>query len=104
MTMIGFAYVENGSPLLNNQGLLAHEAEQILGGGGRLPAASLLYGPMLQSLLHDRFQLQIHREVEDVPMYALTVAKIGFKLTPMQDGECRPLAPGRAQPDAAGRR
>jgi uncharacterized protein (TIGR03435 family) len=35
---------------------------------------------MLQSLLAERFKLQIHREVEDLPTYSLVVAKNGPKL------------------------
>ncbi len=32
---------------------------------------------MLQALLADRFQLKVHRETKEVPMYALVVAKTG---------------------------
>jgi uncharacterized protein (TIGR03435 family) len=41
---------------------------------------------MLQSLLEDRFQLKIHREVKEAPIYNLTVAKNGpkMKLSPDQ--------------------
>jgi len=35
---------------------------------------------MLQSLLADRFQLKIHRETRDMPVYALVVGKGGSKL------------------------
>jgi uncharacterized protein (TIGR03435 family) len=35
---------------------------------------------MLQSLLADRFQLRVHRESRDVPVYALEVADGGLKL------------------------
>jgi bla regulator protein blaR1 len=35
---------------------------------------------MLQALLADRFQLRIHRETKDMPIYALLVAKNGPKL------------------------
>jgi bla regulator protein BlaR1 len=35
---------------------------------------------MLQALLADRFQLKVHRETREVPMYALVVAKNGAKL------------------------
>lgn len=35
---------------------------------------------MMQNLLADRFQLQVHRETEEVPMYALVIAKGGPKL------------------------
>jgi beta-lactamase regulating signal transducer with metallopeptidase domain len=49
---------------------------------GSTPAARMMMGPMLQALLEDRFQLKIHREVEEASMYALTVAKGGLKLNP----------------------
>ncbi|HVO97030.1 MAG TPA: TIGR03435 family protein [Bryobacteraceae bacterium] len=35
---------------------------------------------MMQSLLADRFQLQVHREKKEMPCYALVVAKGGSKL------------------------
>jgi uncharacterized protein (TIGR03435 family) len=47
-------------------------------------------GSMLRSLLEDRFQLKLHRDTEEVSLYALTVAKSGFKLKPMKDGDCDP--------------
>ena len=37
----------------------------------------------LQQLLSDRFQLRFHHESKDLPAYALTVAKSGFKLQPV---------------------
>ena len=46
-------------------------------------------GPVLQSLLEDRFKLKIHREAREVPVYALTVAEGGAKLQPYQ-GSCIP--------------
>jgi uncharacterized protein (TIGR03435 family) len=72
--------VENG-PTMVGQGRTA----------GRTPASSLLYGPMPQALLEDRFQLKLRRVVEQAPMYALTVAKGGLKLKPMKDGDCTPI-------------
>jgi uncharacterized protein (TIGR03435 family) len=47
-------------------------------------------GEMLQSLLADRFKLQSHRETKEFPVYALEVAKGGFKVTesaPLPDAE-----------------
>lgn len=38
---------------------------------------------MLQSLLEDRFQLKVHRESKEFPVYALVVAKGGLKVTPL---------------------
>jgi uncharacterized protein (TIGR03435 family) len=34
---------------------------------------------MLQTLLADRFQLTVHRETRELPVYVLSVAKRGFK-------------------------
>jgi uncharacterized protein (TIGR03435 family) len=47
-----------------------------------------MMGPMLRALLEDRFHLKIHREAEIVPMYALTVAKSGLKIQPIEAGGC----------------
>jgi len=43
---------------------------------------------MLQVALEDRFQLKLHQETQDVPMYNLTVAKGGLRLKPMEPGGC----------------
>jgi uncharacterized protein (TIGR03435 family) len=37
---------------------------------------------MLQLLLADRFQLKVHHETKDLPIYSLTIAKGGFKFKP----------------------
>jgi uncharacterized protein (TIGR03435 family) len=50
-----------------------------------------MFGPMLQVLLEDRFQLKTHLETRDFPVYTLTVAKSGLKLQPSKDGSCIPL-------------
>src|SRR5213083_2794819 len=42
-------------------------------------------GPMLQSLLEDRFKLVVHREMKELPVYEMTVAKGGAKL---KSGSC----------------
>jgi uncharacterized protein (TIGR03435 family) len=50
---------------------------------------------MLQVVLEDRFQLKLHQETEDVPMFNLTVAKDGLKLKPMAPGGCTAPDPAR---------
>jgi uncharacterized protein (TIGR03435 family) len=40
---------------------------------------------MLQALLSDRFQLRSHREPKELPVYLLSVAKGGSKLTKMEE-------------------
>src|SRR5262245_11508200 len=42
-----------------------------------------LIGPMLRALLEERFDVKTHRGTEEAPLYALTVAKGGFKLKPI---------------------
>jgi uncharacterized protein (TIGR03435 family) len=53
---------------------------------------TVLMGYMLRSLLEDRFRLKLHRDSEEVDMYALSVGKGGLKLKPMKDGDCDPSA------------
>jgi len=48
------------------------------------PKAQLML--MLQTLLEDRFQLKIHRETKDLPVYALVVGRNGLKMKPGKDG------------------
>ena len=43
---------------------------------------------MLCSLLEDRFQLRIHRESREMPVYALVPARGGLKLPPPREGSC----------------
>lgn len=43
--------------------------------------------PMLRSMLADRFKLKIHHETRELPVYALVVAKGGFKLQQAQGPE-----------------
>jgi bla regulator protein blaR1 len=49
-----------------------------------------LVGPMLRALLEERFHVKTHRATEEAPLYALTVAKSGFKLKPIADDDCTP--------------
>jgi len=46
---------------------------------------------MLGPLLEDRFRLKWHREKKQLPVYYLTVAKAGVKLTPTKSGTCVPF-------------
>jgi uncharacterized protein (TIGR03435 family) len=51
----------------------------------------MMQGPMFQALLEDRFKLKIHRETRAASVYALTVAKGGFKLRRVDAGSCTPM-------------
>jgi uncharacterized protein (TIGR03435 family) len=50
----------------------------------------------LQSLLEDRFQLKLHRETRELPIYMLTIAKDGLKMKSVE-APPRPV-PGQAPP------
>jgi uncharacterized protein (TIGR03435 family) len=63
-----------------------------------------MQGPMLQTLLEDRFKLKVHRETREVPVYALTLEPGASALKPFAEGSCVPprtkipfpeLAPGQ---------
>jgi uncharacterized protein (TIGR03435 family) len=52
------------------------------------PTPAQMYGPMLRALLEDRFNLKVHRQTKQAPVYVLTIAKGGPKLHPSRNGSC----------------
>lgn len=61
------------------------------------PGQPAMLGPMMQSLLEDRFHLKLHRETRSGPAFELTVAKGGEKLK-VNDGTCSVDVPSSAVP------
>lgn len=61
-------------------------------------------GPMLQSLLAERFQLALHRQTRELPGFELAVGKNGAKLKPSTESETGPAAEETSPPktDASG--
>ena len=64
---------------------------------------------MLQSLLEERFQLKIHRETRELPVFNLVIAKGGPKMPPPREGGCTnsddpppELTGGRMAPPGSG--
>ena len=57
---------------------------------------------MLQALLMDRFQLMLHRETKELPIYALVLAKkdgkLGPKLIESKAGSCAQFDPAKPPP------
>ena len=49
---------------------------------------------MLETLLADRFKLALHLETRELPVYALTAAKNGFKLPAPKEAGCVSFPPG----------
>ena len=66
------------------QGLPAYTTEGIMRGHAPKLAS------MIEALLADRFKLALHREMREIPVYALTVAKGGPKFTLLKEGDCDP--------------
>jgi uncharacterized protein (TIGR03435 family) len=64
---------------------------------------AIMAGPMMQTLLEERFKLKIHRESKRIPVYALVVGKSGAKLQATPAGGCTPGdAQGLPPPIVAG--
>ncbi len=59
----------------------------------------MIRGPVLAALLEERFQLRIHRESKDIPVYSLNAGKGGVKLQVARGGNCisRDSSPDPAQ-------
>ena len=100
--IIYFAYAGIGSmdnPLINDH---PGDSTHVRGGPGWIesdtyyiearaegtPERGVMMGPMLRALLEERFKLKTHRELEDVPMYSMTVAKGGLKIKPIDEKGC----------------
>ena len=62
------------------------------------PSILMMQGPMMQTILEDRFKLKIHRETRQGPVYELALGKGSPKLKPLQDGSCTPVVIGRPLP------
>jgi bla regulator protein blaR1 len=62
------------------------------------PSILMMQGPMLQTILEDRFKLKIHRETRQGPVYELALGRGSPKLKPLQDGSCTPVVVGRPSP------
>jgi uncharacterized protein (TIGR03435 family) len=87
---------EAGPPLVGGPEWVRSDQYQIIAKPAGAASREAMRGPMLQALLEDRFHLKVHRESKDVPVYWLTVAKGGAKLTPGKAGcfSAPPRQPG----------
>ena len=54
--------------------------------------------PMIRSLLASRFQLAVHSEMKESPIFELVAAKGGLKLSPSKDSTCAAPDPKNPQP------
>jgi uncharacterized protein (TIGR03435 family) len=58
---------------------------------------------MVQSLLEDRFQLRVHQEIRQLPVYELVVSKGGLRMKPSED-QTPPALPQRGERGQRGQR
>jgi len=99
MLIIQFAYATHTSPFAGHT--IPLPASQIVGGPPWInseawdivtksgPGNVTRDWPTWQALLADRFKLRLHREVRELPIYAMTAAASGFKLpAPPKDLGC----------------
>jgi bla regulator protein blaR1 len=89
--LIGYAYPE--LPIKGGPPWLPSAFYEINATAEGNPSVKMMMGPMMQVLLEDRFQLKIHRETSEGPVYFLTVARGGPKLHSFNEGSCTPYSP-----------
>jgi uncharacterized protein (TIGR03435 family) len=59
---------------------------------------ALMQGPMLQTILEDRFKIKVHRETRETAVDALVIARGGSKLKPFVEGSCGRRTAGSPDP------
>jgi bla regulator protein blaR1 len=103
MDLIDVAYVRfaNGSnynlmklqriPIEGGSGWISSERYTINAKAENTADRYTMQGPLLQTLLENRFKLKIHRETREIPIYNLVVARGGARLKPFREGSCTPL-------------
>jgi uncharacterized protein (TIGR03435 family) len=105
MLLIQFVYAAHDNPMSGHS--LNLPSSQVVGGPAWInsegydievkPGADTnpnLYWLMWQTLLADRFELRLHRETRELPIYILTVAKSGPKLPAAKEAGCVSFPPG----------
>lgn len=89
----------------------SHDYEVIAKASGKPSIKSWMraLGPILQTLLQDRFQLEWHYATRKTPVYLLTIARGGSKLDPAKEKNCKSFRyigyihyPSRKRPNECG--
>ena len=97
--------------------LIAYDAQddQLVGGPGWInsanydveakadgnPSVQQMEGPMLRSLLEERFRLTVHRETRQLAVYKLSISKGGPKLPLSKEGSCIPYVTDSSPPKSS---
>ena len=64
----------------------------------RATSQALMQGPMLQSILEERFNIKVRWEAREKAVQALVIARGGSKLKPFVEGSCIPIPAGYTSP------
>jgi bla regulator protein blaR1 len=89
--LIAFAYDVDNRQVFSVPKALESERYDVVGKAEKpLTMASTETKPMVQALLAERFQLKIHRETREIPIYVMTVAKGGHKMKARTAGDDGP--------------
>ena len=110
--LIREAYLAKGRPFLFVSGTLytqpikgspawiGSERYSIDARAGSPQRRETMLGPMMQTLLEDRFKLKVHYESREMPAYELTLGKDGPTLETAKERGCAPFDVDKPQPPA----
>jgi Protein of unknown function (DUF3738) len=90
--LILFAYNVPNNQVLGVQAWMDSNHFDIQATTESAPTVKQLEEPMLQALLEERFQLKVHREAMERPVYELTIEKGGVKMQLSKEGSCTPYS------------
>jgi uncharacterized protein (TIGR03435 family) len=93
LDLITFAYGVRTDQVAEGPSWISYDRYDIEATAAGNTSGAQIAGTMFQALLEDRFKLTLHREMRQLPVYALAVAKSGLKLRPSQDGSCTAFSP-----------
>lgn len=86
--LIAYAYDVDSRQIIGGPNWSQSERYDIVGKQGKAgPLSPDLGKLMLRTLLSDRFQLKIHRDIREMPVYVMTVAAGGLKMKPRTEGD-----------------
>lgn len=88
-------------PIRGGPGWIRTEQFEIHAKAEGQPAQAMILGPMLQTLLEERFKLKIRRQVEQGAVYELTQLRSGSKAKASAPGACVPMPPALPFPSLA---
>jgi uncharacterized protein (TIGR03435 family) len=94
--LVGLAYRVQGFEISGGPGWIDSDGYDI---NARAAESNLTLDqlrPMVQALLEDRFKLMVHREMKEMPIYAVLPARSGTKLAEPKEGGC--VMPGTNSP------